>query len=169
MKKRKNIAPEEPLSDELVAYLDGELSESASRRVEQQLSEDNELRERLHQHQETWDMLDQLPKTRGGDQFAQTTLEMVTLSATGNFEQKTLFCRSRLKLVWIGAGLSTAAASLIGYFTVTAIVTAPNRQLVQDLPVIENLDAYRHAESVDFLEAMSEKGLFTLEDDGDAL
>ena len=128
-------------SDELIAYLDGQLNDAECHQLEQRLRDEVGLRELLRQHQEAWDLLDELPKTRAGDGFMQTTLEMVALSATGDVQQTQRARITRRRLFWMGAGLGAAAASLIGYLTVATVLTAPDRQLVRDLPVIENLDA----------------------------
>jgi len=156
-----------PLPEDLVAYLDGELEQEAARQIEQRLADDGEFRERLHQYQQAWDILDELPKTRAGDRFADTTLEMVAVSA--NRAQARLSVRSRKQLIWISGGLGVAASVLAGYLTVATIVSRPNNQLIEDLPVIEDLDAYRHAESIDFLQSLAENGLFLVEDAEDAL
>ena len=156
-----------PLPDDLVAYLDGELEQKAARHIEQKLAADGEFRERLHQYQQAWDLLDELPKTRVGDRFTDTTLEMVAVSASQ--AQIRLSHRSQRQLISIGGALAAAACALVGYLAVATIVSGPDKQLVEDLPVIESLDAYRHAESIEFLQSLTEHGLFAVEESEDAL
>ncbi len=54
-------------------------------------------------------------------------------------------------------------AAIAGYLIVERVVTADNRQLLKDLPVIENYDVYLHADSIDFLLQLEEEELFTEE------
>ena len=51
-------SPHDELNEELVAYLDGELSPEAVQRVEHRLASDPEFRERLNSLQRAWSMLD---------------------------------------------------------------------------------------------------------------
>ena len=51
----------------------------------------------------------------------------------------------------------------VGYFLTGYVTSQPNRQLVRDLPVIENVDLYRHADSVDFLRELDKQGFFAEE------
>ena len=48
----------------MIAYLDGELPEAEARRMERRLADEPTLRARLRELQQTWDMLDALPKAR---------------------------------------------------------------------------------------------------------
>ena len=158
---------ERPIPDDLVAYLDGELEQEAARQIEQRLAEDGRFRERLHEYQQAWDLLDELPKTRVGERFTDTTLEMVAVSSGQT--QPGLSRRSQTHLLLIGTALTAAVFVLIGYLSVATIVSQPEKQLVEDLPVIEELDAYRHAESIEFLRLLADNGLFSVEEAADAL
>ena len=63
--------------------------------------------------------------------------------------------------------MASAAVALIaaiaGYLIVDPLVTADNRELLKDLPVIENYDLYLHADSIEFLLELEKQGLFTEE------
>ena len=52
------------------------------------------------------------------------------------------------------------AALLLGYAGGRAIWPDPNRQLLQDLPILEDLDLYEQAGSIDFLHKLADTGLF---------
>ncbi|MDA1051140.1 MAG: hypothetical protein O3C40_11765 [Planctomycetota bacterium] len=151
------------IDEELVAYLDGELDADAARRVAARLAEDAELRQKLEQHQRTWDLLDELPRTDVGEHFTQTTVEMVAVSVADQVDDASRRNSLRAKFGWLIGGGVAVAASLAGYALVASIVAAPNRQLVEDLRVIENLDAYRAVEDIEFLRALEREGLFALE------
>src|SRR5687767_9299553 len=73
--------PEQPAADELVAYLDGELPPDECRRVEERLAADADYRQHLRDLDQAWEALDVLPAPKTGDDFARTTMELVTVAA----------------------------------------------------------------------------------------
>jgi anti-sigma factor RsiW len=149
---------------ELVAYLDGELDSVQNAEVERRLCEDAEYRRRLRQLQKSWDLMDLLPQVDVDQSFTQSTLAMVAVRATdqANVEQ-TRQRKLRKRIGW-AVSLSTIAAFLAGYMFVNRAVQRQNRQLLQDLPVIERMDEYRYADSVEFLRLLEQEGLFAEED-----
>ena len=159
----------EPLRAELVAYLDNELDPSTRERLEQRLSEDGDYRRELQQLQRTWDLLDSLPRAEVDEGFTRSTVEMVAVSAAEDVEQGQQAVVKRKRVGWFVAGGGVIAASLIGYFVTQQFASAPNERLLRDLPVIENLDLYKHADSVEFLRKLDQAGLFPEEESGDAL
>ena len=52
------------------------------------------------------------------------------------------------------------AALVLGYAGGRAIWPDPNRQLLEDLPILEDLDLYEQAGSIDFLHKLADTGLF---------
>ena len=64
------------------------------------------------------------------------------------------------------AGATAAAA--IGYALVAIPLNVERSNNLHDYPVIHNLDLYRYAESVEFLQMLDEANLFTEELDDDA-
>ena len=156
------------IEDHLVAYLDGELDPDICREIERRLSEDSELRRRLMQHQRAWDLLEVMPRAEVNDSFAHTTVEMVAVSAADEVQQIQHQANRRRRILWTFAMACTIVAALAGYAVTSSILSVPDRQLVEDFPILENLDAYRYAESIEFLHALEHEGLFTGEGD-DAL
>jgi len=146
-----------PLDEELVAYLDGELDAESGRRVEALLASDPAVRRRLQSLERTWDLLDELDAAPLGEPFTQTTLEMVAIAAREDAERGRAEAprRRRLVLLAVGAGLLAAAAA--GFCAVT--LYNPDRQLLQDLPLLENLDEYRQIGSIEFLHRLRDEGL----------
>ncbi len=153
---------------QLVAYLDGELDAESSLRVERRLAEDPEFRLELQQLQHAWDMLDELPKAEVNESFTQTTVEMVVLSAEQELQVDQQHVVRKSRRTWaIGSGglVLTAAVS---YWLVSAYLARPNEQLVRDLPVIEDIELLRVADSMEFVQQLDQSGLFDEEVD-DAL
>lgn len=168
MNENEPISQSDPIQEELVAYLDGELDAEAGQRVERRLAEDVQYRQRLQELQQAWDLLDYLPRSQVSESFTQTTVQMVAVKATEDIAKRTVTAETKRRTMWlIGAG-GTAAAALLGYLIVSELVARPNEQLVEDLPVIEYVDVYQHADSVEFLKQLDQAGLFA-EDVSDAL
>ncbi len=151
---------DDKVREELVAYLDGELSPDDAQRVERRLAEDTTYRQALQELEKTWDLLDTLPRAEPGDEFTRTTVEMVALSAAAEVEQLKLQARRRHRLALAASVAAVIAGALAGFGAVYWKVTEPNRQLVRDLPVLENMEYYRHADSLEFLRRLEQEGLF---------
>jgi anti-sigma factor RsiW len=150
---------------EMVAYLDGELDVQQVADVEKRLSEDPEYRVRLQQLQQAWDLLDELPRSRADDQFTRSTVEIVVLKASEEAVQRAAVPAWRRWLPRLGGLLLVVAASLAGYLLSWQAATRENRQLVQDLPVIEQVSQYKQAKSLEFLRLLVEERLFETEGD----
>jgi hypothetical protein len=155
-----------PLDEQLVAYLDGELDAESSRRIEELLASDPEVRRRLQVMERTWEMLDQLDEAPVGGKFTETTLEMVAVAARNDVEESLAQApRRRRRRLWIIGG-SLLAALVAGFLVVALQVTYSNRQLLADLPVLENFDEYRQVDSIEFLRLLDKENLFLAEADG---
>jgi hypothetical protein len=150
----------EAIDEQLVAYLDGELDAEARRLIEQRLVEDAAARSRLGDFQRAWDLLDELPSIQTDQSFTQTTVELVATKAAEEAESQ----QNRLRLqgrrgLWIGLAV-LGAAVVAGYFMIAAVVASSQNRFLRDLAVAENMDLYRHAESIDFLKQLDREGLF---------
>ncbi|MGA2034389.1 MAG: hypothetical protein ABSG68_19260 [Thermoguttaceae bacterium] len=155
------------LREELVAYLDGELDAEASRRIEQRLADEPEIRLLVQGLDRTWQLLDKLDAPPPDVSFTHSTLAMVAVAAEA--EQPGALGgpnpRRLRRGLLLGGGL--LAAALAGFLLVTAAAPDPNRQLLQDLPLLENLDQYRQVDSLKFLRMLGDENLFA-EDVDDA-
>jgi hypothetical protein len=155
------------LSDQLIAYLDGELDADSRHQIEEHLSNNVRLRQRLKELQQTWDLLDELPRDQVDDNFAKSTVEMVAIQAESD-----VAAQARQAGKWKAYGLAVAFAGVgaslaTGFWLMFFQVSEPNRQVVKDLPILQHLDAYQYADSVDFLRELEKEGLFG-KDESDA-
>jgi len=141
---------------EMVAYLDGELDVQQVADVEKRLSEDSEYRVRLQQLQQAWDLLDELPRSKGDEQFTRSTVEIVVVKAREEAERRAWLPR-------LGGLLLVVGVSLAGYLLSWQLANRDNRQLIQDLPVIEKMSQYKQAESLEFLRMLVKEGVFETE------
>jgi hypothetical protein len=149
----------EDIDEELVAYLDGELDAEQNLQVEQRLSADPDYRERLRELERTWDMLDELPTGEPTQSFTQSTLELV-------LSEDTLRQRKQQWTLWtLPLRVLTFSVVPLALFTIAFALTRynqnqPYRELLRDLPVIENIDMFTKVEDVRFLELLDQEGLF---------
>jgi len=150
----------DPIDEELVAYLDGELEPGHRARVERRLAEDADYRDRLRRLQQSWDALDLLSRATADDAFTSTTVGMVAAQQQEEATRaiRTFVARRSRRWLWIGA--AGAAAAVLGFFLVYQRLTEGDRELVTDLPVIERVDQLHNTPSVDFLEQLREERLF---------
>ncbi len=145
------------LEEQLVAYLDGELDDETSHRVEQLLAADAKVRQTLEQFEGTWSLLDNLEQSSVDELFAQSTMEMVSVAAAedvGRDQAEAPRRRRRRRL--IGAA-GVLAAGLAGFLAIALLWPNANERLIEELPVLENLDQYRQIDGVEFLELLLEQ------------
>ena len=153
------------IEEQLVAYLDGELDAEASRRVEELLAADPKVRQALQGLDRTWELLGELEAPQVAERFAQSTLEMVAVAAVEDTERSRTEASRRRRWRWVmlsGSLLAAGAAGLLGIW----LRPDPNRQLIDDLPVLESLDEYRQIDDIEFLRSLHKEGLFA-EEGGD--
>ncbi len=158
---------DQPLEEELVAYLDGELDAEASRGIEDRLAADPEVRQTLHRLDRTWEMLDELDPPQVAERFTQTTLEIVAESAEEEVRRSRAEAPRRRRRRWAVATAGLLAAGLAGFLGVALFAPDLNRQLIQDLEMLQRLDQYRQINDVEFLRMLHRERLFVEEaDDG---
>lgn len=151
---------DDPVLEQLVAYLDGELTPAESRAVEERLAVDAPYRRQLQQLQQSWDALDALPRTEVDEDFTRTTVEMVALRAAD--ERDELLQAAGRQRLWTWAAIAAGAllAVGLGFALVNSVASKANDRLLHDLPVIEQVDVYRQVESLAFLRQLDRSGLF---------
>jgi hypothetical protein len=160
-----SLNPLTPLDEQLVAYLDGELDAEEARRIEELLATDANVRRRLQELERTWNLLDDLDMAPASGQFVQTTLEMVAVAASQDVEQSLAEApRRRRRRFFIVLG-SFLAAGVVGFLAVAAFWPDPDRQLVEQLPVLENLEQYHPVGDIKYLHMLRGAGLFLQDDD----
>jgi anti-sigma factor RsiW len=148
------------IEEQLVAYLDGELDVAESRRIEQLLATDPQVRQKLQSLERTWELLDRLDRVDVDDRFTRSTLEMASVAATEDIEQSRAQLPVRRRRNWLFVAVGMTAAAAAGFLAVLLCWPDPNKRLLQDLPVLEHLEEYRQVESLKFLQTLSRDGSF---------
>ena len=132
-------------------------------RIERRLSADGECRSRLQRLQQTWDLLDFLPRASIEEKFAQSTVEMVAIAAASEVEDVEARSSRKRPFRWGALVVGVAAAAWFGYLLVADLTYRSSERLLKDLPVIEDVDLYRNTVSIEFLRELDREGLFAEE------
>jgi anti-sigma factor RsiW len=148
---------------ELVAYLDGELTEEATQAFEARLNRDCQLRTEVEAMKKTWDLLDYLPKTEPSPSFTHRTLERVALKSGAKIAGG-----SPKRWAWL-APVGWAAAMLVamlgGLLIANWFWPAPSpvqtnaqleleEQIARDQEVIRHIKLYGNAPNLAFVKAL---------------
>ncbi len=146
------MPPSQQQLERIVAYLDGELSAEESAQVEQQLATDADFRQALQGAERAWTALDELPMVQADKELAHTTMEMVVDAARNDIEAKTIALPVQRRKHKTKTALLATMAMLLGALVFRVLWNNPNRRLLADLPVIQNVDIYSQFQSVEFLQ-----------------
>ena len=148
------------LEEQLVAYLDGELDDEQVRHVEALLATDPKVREQLTRLERTWSLLDRLDRFQADETFTRSTIEMLAVAAEEEAEQQRAEAPRRRRRRWLMGTASLLGAALAGFLAVAMLRPDPDRQLLEDLPLLEDFDELRQIDNVEFLQMLNQEKLF---------
>jgi hypothetical protein len=145
----------------LIAYLDGELDETTARLIEQKLARSDTARHDVEMLVRTWDLLDLLERPRVTQEFTTRTLALAQADVQPSRFSQIDWQRPLRRTVIFALWLATLGAMAAFGWTVTRR-WVPNeaQMLIDDLPVIENLDLYTEVDSIEFLRELRRSGSF---------
>ncbi len=166
-------------TEDLVAYLDGELNDDEASRVEETLTDQAAIRQDVEKLTRVWELLDMLPEPKRSANFTERTLSAIQtqraqteadeadtrpIATQQSHHWKT---RARKIALRFAAFLGLIIVGSAGFNGAFRRDTGPMDQLLNDLPVIERLDQYREAGSLEFLKALNDSGLLNGNADAD--
>lgn len=155
--------------ENLVAYLDGELDEEATREVELLLARSAEARREVAALTRSWEALDVLPRARASDVFTQQTLSSIRMAAAeGPAVTAPWTARLRRYAYPLSFAAVLAAAAVFGFALTHRFITTQSDTLVENLPMIERLHVYREVGDVKFLKQLREEGVLQSLNDSSA-
>jgi anti-sigma factor RsiW len=161
-----------PLSEQeradLVAYLDGELTDESARAMEAKLSLNPEARAEADALKRTWDLLDFLPQAEPSPNFTHRTLsrltpiqptEAVPSAPVAPRHPRRWLSRVGVLCVWL---IVVTASALAGYAGYQRLVPREpgERELVRELRLIENKRYYDAVGDIEFLRQLDHPELF---------
>jgi anti-sigma factor RsiW len=164
-------------TEELIAYLDGELDPKAAEAVATRLSLDPKLRAEADALQRAWDILDVLPRPQPSAAFASRTLSQVIPVPGGGSGTQFIAPSGPVAATMpatparrSGAGFWLTSAVLIllagagGYLGHRALAPPPKAVAVdpplEDVPLMKNLRLYRNVDDMDHLRTLDSTELF---------
>jgi anti-sigma factor RsiW len=153
--------PDSEQTEQLSAYLDGELEADAREQVEQLLARDPSARAQLQRLERAWQLLDGLPRAELEPSFTETTVEMISVSLADELGESKRPASRRRWAVGLVMGSLCLGAALAGFAAVKLAAPDPNAALLSDLPVIENVEQYLQGGDVEFLRKLKDSGLFS--------
>jgi len=145
----------------LVAFLDGEVDEDIARGLEEKMSKSESVRREIQALEKTWGMLDWLPRPELPQDFASQTVSRIHSQ-----QLRAEIIEDRVKrwstvaaktIAWLACAAAMAAA---GFVSVRHAWPDPTRELIELLPIVENLDTYRSVPDVKFLNDISMLNMF---------
>ena len=160
-RESQGYRPDDAELEELVAYLDGELEPDGVAKIERRLADDPEFRRRLKELSRAWEMLEWLPRSEVTEHFTETTVEMVAVEAERDLKTQQVASVRRHYSRRLLVALTALVASFAGFGLIWSWQQRDERQFLRDLPLIRELDMYQVADSVEFLQALEERGWFT--------
>ncbi len=150
---QRRLNPEERAN--LVAFIDGELTEAESRALTTKLTHSATARREVELLKKTWEVLDNLPRPRVTDQFHERTLSYVRsieIHRERRFEPLRRGGSTAFKLA--ACLLTVVAGAAAGYAAVRQAWTNPDERLIRDLSLAEHLDEYLEVGNFDFLDQL---------------
>jgi len=150
----------------LVAYLDGELTDADARALATKITLSVTARREIESLQLAWELLDYLPRPEPSEDLATRTLSIAQLHGARGGRASAVAGRAGIVVARIVAVAAVAAVTLmIGFATTRWLWPDPSSRLLRDLPIAEHLDEYREVGSIEFLNLLSNSSAFSEEDE----
>ena len=150
---QQRLNPEERAN--LVAFIDGELTEAESRSLTTKLTHSATARREVELLKKTWDVLDSLPRPPVSDQFQERTLTYVRSleeRAEGRFDSARKWGSILLKFAaCVGIAVVGAAS---GFAVTRHAWPAPEERIIRDLSLAEHLEEYLEVGDFEFLDEL---------------
>lgn len=159
MNKITRLTAEE--RENLPAYLDGELDEAATQAIEQKLARSEVARREVEMLSRTWDLLNLLPQSRVSETFTEKTITTIRVSEKPLVTGQEAWVQTTRRVVILSAwAIVLGLAFGVGFQLASRLIPDSSRQLVEELPIIQNLDLYQEIESAEFLEELNRHRVF---------
>ena len=161
-----SVGPEQRLSPEeranLVAYIDGELTENESRVIATKLSLSATARREVESLKKTWELLEYLPRPKASDDFPERTLTSHTLAAKRGPSLGPGASRAGRSSREAGdrPGWSRPPRLPLGFVLTRWVWPDPAVRMARDLSLAEHLEEYQEVGSFQFLDELAKSKEF---------
>jgi hypothetical protein len=141
--------------DNFVAYLDSELPEEETRKIERILTQSEVARHEIDLLAKTWELLDTLPRPKASDDFKEKTMATLTIHQM----PVPMTEHPWFKKFVFGCFIAGWLASLVvlagfGYLIAQKAIPNEHAKLLQHYPVIKNFDTYQEIDNIQFLQQL---------------
>ncbi|WP_165072044.1 anti-sigma factor family protein [Paludisphaera rhizosphaerae] len=150
---QQRLRPEDRAN--LVAYIDGELTEAESRNLSTKLTHSPTARREVDLLKKTWDALDKLERPQVSEQFHDRTLTYIRsleVKKATRFAPLAAPAAAILKLA--ACVLLAGAAGVGGYLAACNLWPDPDARVIRDLTLAEHLDEYLEVGGFEMLDAL---------------
>jgi anti-sigma factor RsiW len=142
--------------ENLTAYLDGELDEDATRRIESVLAGSTVARNDVELLAQTYELLDELPRPKAPADFAEKTMATARLEGIRPpLTQRPWFRQAQRGVTLTGWTTAMVASAAMAFAVTNQWIRQPEDEIVEELPVIRNLHMYNEVKSMEFLDRLS--------------
>jgi anti-sigma factor RsiW len=159
------VSPEQRLTPEeranLVAYIDGELTDNESRVIATKLTQSATARQEADSLKKTWELLNYLERPQASVEFPERTLTSIrAIDARGTtWESVARSWASRIASFSMWLVVATLALAL-GFALARWGLPDPAARLARELTLLEHLEEYQDVESFGFLDELVKSKLF---------
>ncbi len=149
----------------LSAYLDGELDEESTRRIEVRLSLEPDLRSAYDTLRQTWNLLDYLPRSDPSIDFTSRTLDRLSRETIGTGAGRWISRVFRrvpaAAIAWsLGVLLAFGVGMAVGGWIGGTTEADSDEALVRHLRVVERWRLYEAADDIEFVRQLDQPDLF---------
>lgn len=141
---------------DFVAYLDGELDDEATERIEAVIAQSEVARNDMEALAQTYEFLDALDRPEASEDFAERTMATVRVDELRADPRDTWWYRATRDggLVAL-CGAALLGTALVAYLATSRWIDTPSDRLVEELPLVEQFDVYSEVGSIEFLQRLS--------------
>lgn len=147
--------------ESLVAYLDGELDETAAQEIEHVLAQSAVARHDVEALTRTWELLDVLPQAKATEGFTDRTLASLNAAELRQpISEQSWFQRTRKGVILAGWVIGLSASAAFGFLITNRWIPNETQQMIEQYPILKNLDTYDEIDDIQFLRELRKSGLF---------
>jgi hypothetical protein len=150
----------DPIDEEIVAYLDGELAPEARAAFERRLADDPKLRARVDAERDAWNALSLLDVDAPNERLPDAVVERLDDETQTELLALTAALRRRraFRALWIGSTALLLAA--LGFVVFSSLFPDVQTRRERDFRVVERLAQLEIVGDFDYLTALDASGLF---------
>lgn len=142
--------------ENLAAYLDGELDDQGTQRIESLLVQSSVARNDVELLSKTYDLLEELPRPSAPNDFVEKTLATAKMEEVKTpISEMAWFKQGRQVVILCGWTAALLLSACLSFWVTNQIMVEPEDVLLEELQFIKNIDRYEEIQSVEFLDSLT--------------